>query len=181
MDLEVLERGASRLAHHQVGRLDVFAVAAVLQQVRRGFVDVLGQGEVLNVYLARATAPAPVRRSTLSRAPGPGQDIDLALVLVVARLTLDSINLEEHIDGHGLLPLRLLPVTGTDSVHPRGYPALTVRTRGPKLLFTRKRKATSGQGHTALVSNSSPAITRNRGHRQQAWVLTTEQMTMARD
>src|SRR5688572_9475267 len=70
-DLDVLERRAAGLAHHEHGLLDVAARAAELPEDRGRLVDELRDAQILNRYLAGARAGAHVRGSGLRRAPAP--------------------------------------------------------------------------------------------------------------
>src|SRR6185436_13760126 len=73
---------AARLALREQGVGDVLAREAVLQQVGRRQVDAVDEGQILDIGLARAAAPADVRGGALAQAPAPGEDVDLALVAV---------------------------------------------------------------------------------------------------
>ena len=84
--------------------LNCVAVGAVLHQVRRGLVDVLGEGEVLHVDLAGAAPAAGMEGTGLAHAPGPGEDVDLFLVGLVLGLALDVVDLDEHVNSHFSTP-----------------------------------------------------------------------------
>src|SRR6266508_2737780 len=81
--------------------LQVHACSARLHQHRRSFVDLVGKGEVLELWLA---GPRPststCRRDRVCHTPGPAQDFDLVLVLVVQGLTLDVTELREDVCCH---------------------------------------------------------------------------------
>jgi hypothetical protein len=82
----------------------VLAVGTGKLQVGRAGIDVLREADVLHVCLAGATTTTHVHGSRVREAPAPGEHVDLALVLRIARLPLDSIELDEHVDSHSNSP-----------------------------------------------------------------------------
>src|SRR5262249_26777750 len=126
-DDQVLERVLARLAHDELGLLQMLTVAARQIEVGRGHVDVFREREVVNVDLPGTGAAAHVGRARLRHAPAPRQDVDLFFVLVVARLALDPVNLDEHVNGHGSSPL--LPLTPRYPLMNRASPESEVTSR----------------------------------------------------
>src|SRR6266545_2556376 len=100
-DLEVLDRLLAGLADGNQTVGDVLAVAAVQHQRRRGLVQELRDGDVVDVDLARPVAAARMASGCLIHPPAKGFDMNLVLVLVVLGFALDAIQLEEHVDCHG--------------------------------------------------------------------------------
>src|ERR1700730_16919194 len=69
LDRQVFERLLARLAHDQLGLLDVLAVAAMQHQRRRRLVEVVREVDVLHRDFARAGAAAHMGGSCLGHAP----------------------------------------------------------------------------------------------------------------
>src|SRR5690606_5488919 len=80
VDREVLERRLARLADHERGLREVLAVAGGEEDLGAGEIHVLGEGEVLHVHLAAASAAAHVEAACVARSPAPGEYVDLAFV-----------------------------------------------------------------------------------------------------
>jgi hypothetical protein len=73
------------------------------RQDRRRMLEELGrclrrlhdEVKILHAHLAR---PGPAGAGGLGGAPGEGEDLDLVLVLVVGGLSVDAVELQEHVD-----------------------------------------------------------------------------------
>ena len=103
LDDQELLLALAGLAHRDGRFLDVLPGRACPQQFRRGLVEVMREGEVVERRLACATSAAPGDRPALRHAPGPGEHFDLVLVLVVERFTLDAADFREDVCCHNVL------------------------------------------------------------------------------
>src|SRR5688500_14056943 len=99
--------------------------------------------------LAGAAAAADAVSAGLVHAPAKGLDVDLVLVLVVLRFSLDPVQLQKHVNGHGGVLLQKATRFGMvlDVLHwielvftpivgppPRGLPEIRQDFfRGPKM------------------------------------------------
>src|SRR5688572_21269138 len=101
LDLEVFQRLLAGLADGDQGFLDVLAVTAGQHQSTARLVHELGDGDVVNGDLAGAAAAAGAVSAGLVHAPAKGLDVNLVLVLGVLRFSLDPIDLQKHVNGHG--------------------------------------------------------------------------------
>src|SRR5262245_61804524 len=97
LDDQVLLLALAGLAHGDRRVLDVLTGRARLHQHRRRLVDVVREVEIVEVRLALAAAAAVRHGAALRHAPGPREDLDLALVLVVERFALDVPYLRENV------------------------------------------------------------------------------------
>src|SRR5262249_23049240 len=71
-----------------------------------GLVQEFGDADVVDAHLAGAAAAARAVSAGLADAPAKGLDMNLVLVLVVAGLALDALQLQKHVDCHGTILLK---------------------------------------------------------------------------
>src|SRR5262249_13120478 len=76
-----------------------------LHQRRRRLVDLVREGKVVEVRLARPGSRAG-KADGVAHTPRPAEDFDLVLVLRVDRLALDVAELREDVCCHGPPPAR---------------------------------------------------------------------------
>src|SRR5262249_57277263 len=87
------------LAAGQRGFLEVSAAGTGQPRPGRGLADVGRRLRFLHLPLAGPAAAAEAVRAGLALRPAPRADVDRALVLVVARLAFNAVDLQEVVHG----------------------------------------------------------------------------------
>src|SRR5262249_19314051 len=105
LDDQVLQRVLAGFADGQLRLWNVLAVAGEQDEIGRRCIDILRERQVLDVDLARARTTTQVGRSRIAHAPAPGQMRDFVLVVLGRRFAFDTVQLQEHVYGHGSSPL----------------------------------------------------------------------------
>jgi hypothetical protein len=82
----------------------VLAVGAGEDQLRGGLVDVHDKVEVLHAHFAGAAAAAEGHSAGIRLTPGPGEQLDLVLVLGVKAFAGDAIDFQKIINCHRISP-----------------------------------------------------------------------------
>ena len=119
---------------------------AIEENVRRGFVDLLGHLDVVDVRLADARSLVVSARSGVGRPDAERRDVNFVLVLVVLRFALHAVDLEEEI-------ALTSPAAAPAAARPGAVRAGVGRVRIADLRLRRGQRETEIGGAQAVVGH----------------------------